>query len=120
MKVETYSLMDSIKITPAAADHFHRQLEQSGNKGLRISLKKSGCSGYKYDMAEIDTPVEGDIQLSTENGIEIYIDPADALALRGAEIDYIREGLNYTLRFHNPNATDACGCGESFNINLNS
>jgi iron-sulfur cluster assembly accessory protein len=118
MKVETFSLADTIHITPAAANHFRRQLERSGSKGLRISLKQSGCSGYKYDMEQIAVPVDSDIRKGLDNGVDLYFDPADALALRGTEIDLTKEGLNQTLKFRNPNAVDACGCGESFNIDL--
>jgi iron-sulfur cluster assembly protein len=33
--------------------------------------------------------------------------------LAGTEMDFVREGLNEGFRFNNPNAQDACGCGES-------
>jgi Fe-S cluster assembly iron-binding protein IscA len=36
--------------------------------------------------------------------------------LQGTTVDYVREGLNFLLKFENPNAQDHCGCGESFNI----
>jgi iron-sulfur cluster assembly protein len=31
-------------------------------------------------------------------------------------IDFQRQGLNAAFVFHNPNATGACGCGESFTV----
>jgi len=36
--------------------------------------------------------------------------------LAGTELDYVREGLNEGFRFNNPNVSETCGCGESFNI----
>jgi iron-sulfur cluster assembly protein len=36
--------------------------------------------------------------------------------LQGSRIDFISTGLNRTFHFDNPNATEACGCGESFTI----
>ena len=36
--------------------------------------------------------------------------------LDGSRIDYVTDGLNRTFRFDNPNATEECGCGESFTI----
>lgn len=118
MSVETYNLTDTISITPAAARHFSQQLDRSGGKAVRISLKESGCSGFMYAIDEIDAPADGDISMVLDNGVSIYFDPADALALRGSEIDYTTEGLNQTLKINNPNVTDACGCGASFSIDL--
>ncbi len=71
-----------------------------------------------YDIAEVDEPASGDITMPLENGVQVYLDALHAAALRGTEVDYTRDGLNQNLRFNNPNATDACGCGESFNIDL--
>ena len=39
-----------------------------------------------------------------------------SLSVLGMEIDYTREGVNQTLKIENPNVTDMCGCGESFDI----
>jgi iron-sulfur cluster assembly protein len=38
------------------------------------------------------------------------------LFLIGAEIDYEITKLSSKFVFHNPNETDACGCGESVTI----
>ncbi|MDA0791481.1 MAG: iron-sulfur cluster assembly accessory protein [Proteobacteria bacterium] len=119
MSVQTYSLIDSIQVSPAAAKHLAGQLQRSGHHGVRITLKESGCSGFMYQMDEVDEPIAGDLTLTLSNGVAVFFDPADAPGLHGTEIDYTREGLNQTLRFRNPNATDACGCGESFNLNTN-
>lgn len=118
MSVETFNLTDTIKVTPAAAKHFSQQLGKSGGKAVRISLKESGCSGFMYAIDQVDAVSDGDISLSLENGVVVCFKPADAVALRGSQIDYTREGLNQTLKIDNPNVTDACGCGASFNIDL--
>lgn len=116
MNVETFNLTDSITITDAAAAHFRDQLDRKGGKAVRISLKESGCSGFMYSVDEVDTPEQTDIAMTLDNGVQVYFDPADAVAMRGVEIDYTREGLNQTLKIDNPNVTDACGCGASFSI----
>ena len=36
--------------------------------------------------------------------------------VEGTVIDFQRQGLNASFVFHNPNATGACGCGESFTV----
>jgi len=118
MSVETFNLTDTINITPAAAGHFRAQLDRSGGAGIRISLKESGCSGYMYTLDEVEAPGEGDLTMTLDNGVVVCFDAAHAVALRGTEIDYTKEGLNYRLKIENPNAVDACGCGESFNFDL--
>lgn len=116
MSVQTFDVNEAVKVTPAAAEHFKKALEGKGGKGVRISLKKSGCTGFKYVIDEVGAPQAGDVELTLENGIGVYINPADISALRGSEIDYTKEGLNSTLKINNPNVKDACGCGESFSI----
>ncbi|XOV88019.1 MAG: HesB/IscA family protein [Pseudomonadota bacterium] len=118
MSVETFSLADTISVTPAAQKHFRDQLARSGARGVRISLKESGCSGFKYEIEEVDAPAPSDIAIKLPNDVVVCFRPADAVALRGTEIDYTIEGLNRNLKIQNPNAVDACGCGESFNIDL--
>ena len=118
MSVETFNLTDTITVTRSAAGHFSQQLERGGGKVVRISLKESGCSGFMYSVEELESPLDGDISKSLDNGVVVCFSPADAVALRGSEIDYTREGLNQTLKINNPNVTDACGCGASFNIDL--
>jgi iron-sulfur cluster assembly protein len=31
-------------------------------------------------------------------------------------IDFVRQGLNESFRFENPNVQAECGCGESFTV----
>jgi len=118
VKAQSFSLRDTIDITPSAMQHFLGQLKEKGHLGLRIALKESGCSGYKYDIQTISAPVDGDIKVVFDEQLAIYIAPKDALAFRGMQIDYVRQGLNQTVKFSNPNAKDACGCGESFNVDF--
>ncbi len=118
MTVATFNLTDTITVSETAAKHFAQQLERTGKAGVRISLKESGCSGYMYTLDEVAAPGDGDITMKLDNGVVICFDAAHAVALRGTEIDYTQEGLNYRLIIENPNAVDACGCGESFNFDL--
>ena len=40
-----------ITLTPAAAEHVQSYIEKEGNgRGLRITLKPSGCSGFAYEL----------------------------------------------------------------------
>jgi iron-sulfur cluster assembly protein len=47
-------------------------------------------------------------------GLKVFIDPRSMLYLNGTEVDYIDGENGSGFKFDNPNAKDACGCGESF------
>ena len=48
--------------------------------------------------------------------MRIVVDPKSLPFLDGTELDFAKEGLNEGFKFHNPNVTAQCGCGESFNV----
>jgi len=117
MTVETFDVnAQPITVTPAAAEHFRASLEARGMPAVRISVKDSGCTGFKYVMEEVNAGEEGDLALTLDNGIALYIDDDAMNFMRGTQIDYEREGVNRTLKFNNPNVVAECGCGESFNV----
>lgn len=83
--------------------------------GLRLAVKRTGCSGWSYVVDLVDRLGEGD-RVFDEGGVRVVVD-ADALPLvDGTEIDFVRHGLNATFQFRNPNVTGECGCGESFTV----
>ena len=118
MTVETFDVKrELVTVTPAAAEHFRASLADKGFAGVRISVRESGCTGFKYVMDEVESAgSEGDVTVDLANGITLYLEPAALAFLRGTEIDYAREGVNRTLKFNNPNVTAECGCGESFSV----
>lgn len=117
MTVETFDAQrDPLTVTPAAAEHFRASLANNAMSGVRISVRSSGCTGFKYVMEEVSDGAEGDLTIDLENGVYVYLD-ADAVSfMRGTQIDYTQEGVNRTLKFNNPNVVAECGCGESFNV----
>jgi iron-sulfur cluster assembly protein len=121
MSVETYSsnpreLIDSITVTDAAIAHFRRLLSKNAKKGVRISLKESGCTGFKYVIEEVDGPAAGDTTRTLADDVDLYVETGCLSALKGLEIDLTQMGLNRNLVMNNPNVKDACGCGESFSV----
>jgi iron-sulfur cluster assembly protein len=83
--------------------------------GLRVGVKNGGCAGQEYvlDYAEAAEPLD---EVVEDRGVRILIDPKAILFLIGSEIDYETTRLSSRFVFHNPNETDACGCGESVTI----
>ena len=117
MTVETFDVStDVLSITPEAALHLKTQVENKGVSGVRISVKESGCTGYMYVMEEVDSSEADDVAIELDNGVSVFVAAESIGFLRGTELDYVREGINRSLKFKNPNVTAACGCGESFSI----
>lgn len=117
MTVETFDMQSQpVTVTSAAAEHFRNSLAAHGLPAVRISVQESGCTGFKYVMEEVDSAHEGDVELSLDNGVRLYLDHDAVDFMRGTKIDYTREGINRTLKFQNPNVVAECGCGESFSV----
>ncbi|NJD08783.1 MAG: iron-sulfur cluster assembly accessory protein [Methylococcaceae bacterium] len=106
----------SITVTEAAAEQIAKQLQRRGHGlGLRLGVKKSGCSGLSYLIDYVDSVGESDAVFE-QRGVTLVIDKAHLAALEGVEVDYRREGIGEAFRFTNPNAKASCGCGESFSV----
>ncbi len=117
MSVATFDVgSELLRVSAAAAEHFRRNLAGKDAAGVRLSVEESGCTGFKYVVELAPVAPEGDINMTLDNGVELYIDPAAIAFLRGTEIDYAQESINRTLKFHNPNVVAECGCGESFSV----
>jgi iron-sulfur cluster assembly accessory protein len=116
MSVEVFDVNAApISITPAAVRHLLKQLGMTGKKGIRLSVKESGCTGFMYVMDEVDAGQESDITIQ-EDALTLWLDPESLPIIRGTQLDFVFEGLNRVLKFNNPNVTAACGCGESFSV----
>jgi iron-sulfur cluster assembly protein len=107
----------AVTLTQAAAEHVAGMLEKRGNGiGLRVGTKKSGCSGFAYDVDYADELGDGD-QVFESHGVKVVVDAASLANIDGMEIDFVRSSLlNQGFEFRNPNVTNTCGCGESFSV----
>ena len=82
--------------------------------GLRLAIKGGGCSGLSYDM-KFDAIKEKDI-IQDQDGFKVFIDPKSAIYLKGMTVDFDDGLTGKGFTFGNPNATNTCGCGESFSV----
>lgn len=104
-----------VSITDAALEHFRKQLaSQSDKTAIRLGIKKSGCSGFKYDIDFVAAAADTDTVQMIAADLPLYITQEAAAVVAGTQIDYERVGLNSSIKFNNPNASNQCGCGESF------
>lgn len=106
-----------ITISEAAKQHWINYMKnQPGCHGVRLSVKKTGCSGYSYTVDYVLEICGEDKAFLLEAPYHLYIDAKSYPFLKGIHVDYIKQGLNAKLVFENPNQTGVCGCGESFTI----
>ncbi len=106
----------SIALTQNAANRVRKQLEQRGRGlGLRLGVKKTGCSGYAYTIDFADEVTDADAVFE-DQGVSVVVRREHLDLMDGTEVDYVREGLSEAFRFNNPKVAGTCGCGESFTI----
>jgi iron-sulfur cluster assembly protein len=105
-----------ISLTPTAAERVRSFIAKRGHGiGLRLGVKKTGCSGFAYVVNYADDVAAGDVVFE-DAGVKVIVDAESLRYVDGTEIDFVRQGLNEAFRFRNPNALGECGCGESFNV----
>ena len=106
----------AITLTESAAKHIQSQIEKNGKGvGLRLGVKKSGCSGFAYILDIAQEVLENDTVF--ENfGAKLLVDAESLPFLEGTELAYVKEGLGHVFKFNNPNVKNQCGCGESFAV----
>ena len=106
-----------INISKSAADHIRKIMEDGAVKALRIGLKKGGCAGMEYTMEYVNEISESD-EVVEVDGAKIVIAPTAQMFLFGTEIDYESGLLESGFKFHNPNVSETCGCGESIKFDV--
>ena len=106
----------AITLTASAATRVRGFIEARGKGvGLRLAVKKTGCSGFAYVVNYADD-VRRDDRIFEDRGVKVVVDPESLRYVDGTEIDFVKQGLNEAFRFRNPNIKGECGCGESFNV----
>jgi len=106
-----------VTLTERAADRVREIMakDEQPYAGLRVGVKNGGCAGQEYvlEYAVAADPLD---EVVEDKGVTILVEPKAVLFLIGSEIDYETSTLSAKFVFHNPNETDACGCGESVTI----
>ena len=105
----------AISLTPAATQRVRSFIKSDGGVGLRLGVRKTGCSGWAY-IVELARSVDPEDVVFEQGDVKVVVNHDSLAFLDGSTIDFVSEGLVSTFRFDNPNVTDECGCGESFTI----
>lgn len=105
-----------VYLTTAALDKVKSYLTEKECSYLRLSVKKTGCSGLSYVIDFTSSPLLNDVVFPLVEGYFVCIDKVSYPFLRGLKIDYVKQGIQKEFTFDNPNKTGECGCGQSFTV----
>ena len=107
--------MSVVTLTPTASEKARLLMQREGREGfaLRLKVVGGGCSGLQYQLM-FDDEI-GDLDQEEEyDGLKVVVDPKSAVYLVGTTIDYVDDLNRSGFKIENPNASNTCGCGESF------
>ena len=105
-----------IEVTKEAAARIRTLLEEDGKlatHGLRMKVVGGGCSGLQYQLSFDDVVREIDHAVEVE-GVRVIVDEKSALYLVGSVLDFVDTLQESGFKIQNPNASNTCGCGQSF------
>ena len=101
-------------MTEAAAERMRAYVTDDAI-GIRLALRRAGCSGYVYHV-DVATEATDKDEIFHSCGIKLIVSRADVPLLLGSNVDFRKQGLSSAFHFDNPNAVAQCGCGESFTV----
>ncbi|MBI4881179.1 MAG: iron-sulfur cluster assembly accessory protein [Planctomycetes bacterium] len=107
-----------IKLSSTASEEIKRLIQSQSQGGaeatfLRVAVAAGGCSGWSYRLA-FDSKQENEDLVTEQDGVKVVCDPQSHRMLNGAEIHFEGGLQGRGFVFHNPNAANTCGCGDSF------
>lgn len=106
----------SISLTRSAVERVRSYLAKRGRGlGLRVGVRKTGCSGYAYLIDYADSIGPNDVVFD-EQGVKVIVDSEALKLIDGTVVDFVKQGINEAFKFRNPNVKGECGCGESFSV----
>lgn len=108
----------AITLSEAAAKEVRRIIEEqklpAEQTRLRVGVRGGGCSGFSYLLDLTEEPAGEQDETMDSHGVQILVDMKSNLYLDGTEIDFRDGVMGRGFVFKNPNATNTCGCGSSF------
>lgn len=116
MTQATQSAQQGIQMTETAIQQILMLRQQQGQDlCLRVGVRQGGCSGMSYTMDfEDPSQITDKDEVYDYEGFKVVCDPKSLLYLYGLVLDYNNAMIGGGFQFTNPNATQTCGCGNSF------
>jgi len=122
VKTEVKPVPKGIEILPKAAEKVKLFLANEGKSsdeyGLKVSVKKDGCSGFSYDMQLSDVAsaeAAGD-KIFREHGAILIVEKTSYFYVIGSHLDYVEALTGSGFNLVNPNVKKTCSCGSSFGV----
>jgi len=108
--------MKNIVNVTESARHYINNLCSNGNI-VFVRLASKGCSGhsYTYELISTDQLQKFDELIQWPSG-GIAIEAKSVMHMLGSTLDLKQDLMESCLVWHNPQATNYCGCGESFEL----
>lgn len=113
--MSTNAVYSGLTLTDRAAEHVRQYLAREQGQGLRVGVKRTGCSGWAYTV-DIAREIGSDDEVFEDHELKIVVDHKALSLIDGTRVDFVSEGLNRLFTFSNPNVHEECGCGESFSV----
>ena len=109
--------MAILELTEVAAEKAKALLAASSqpNGALRVAVRNGGCSGMRYELLFDETRAEDDAEFEFF-GLPVWVDAESATFLENITIDFSDALNDAGFKIQNPNASETCGCGESFSL----
>jgi iron-sulfur cluster assembly protein len=108
-----------ITLSDSAKEHINNICTEDNCYGVSLNVKGGGCAGFEYEWNTIaeDEVEEGDFVVDLESG-KFVVGKLSLLYLVGTTVNYKKDIMGSMFEVINPNAQSACGCGVSFNIDI--
>ncbi len=94
-------LAEDLQITQAAHDKFISLLKDVDEPGgVRVYVTGGGCSGMTYGLTFTNEVTQFD-HVREDNGLTMVVDAVALNYLRGAQIDFVEQGMGASFVFRN-------------------
>ena len=105
----------TVTLTDEAVSRLKSVLDAQGapEGALRVYITPGGCSGFSYGM-NIELEPADDDNVVEQSGVRVVVDPFSSQYLEGAQVDFVDALMGGGFTVVNPNATQSCACGQSF------
>lgn len=109
---------NGIIITEGAAAFAKKRLAKRGtpDASIRLGVKGGSCSGYSYVIQYEDKEPRERDYVYEQDGVRFIVDKKSFLFLAGSTLDFENTLMFQGFKFKNPQETQKCGCGHSFNV----
>jgi len=108
-----------ITITERAAQQISLLREKEGDTDLmlRLTVLGGGCSGFQYKFG-FDADLKDDDITFQKDTVTVVTDDVSLEFLKDSTLDFAENLISSTFVINNPNVKTACGCGNSFSVDL--